>query len=240
MGALGIWRASERRANRAWKVGWSVAALLAVGTSTAFLAPAATARTTTLPPRADAGASRTSAVEIACNNPGRQCQQVVLRAIDLARAAEGVVPLELPSDYGSLSQPEQLLVLAQIERVDRGLPGFDGLSSQLDLLAAKGAEAADDPVGPPGTSWGSNWAAGESSTLLADYDWMYNDGPGSPNVDCPRAGASGCWDHRRTILGDYGRHPSMGAAATRVDDATSMTELFSSAPAGRMDYVLFT
>jgi hypothetical protein len=59
---------------------------------------------------------------------------------------------------------------------------------------------------------------------------MYDDGPGSPNLDCPRASASGCWDHRRIILGYYGSHPFMGAAATMVGGVTSMTELLSSAP----------
>jgi len=74
------------------------------------------------------------------------------------------------------------------------------------------------------------------SALLADYDWMYDDGPGSPNLDCPSASVSGCWDHRRNILGDYGPHPSMGAAATTVLDVTSMTELLSSAPAETLEY----
>ena len=46
---------------------------------------------------------------------------------------------------------------------------------------------------------------------------MYDDGPHSPNMDCTSATASGCWDHRRNILSNYGPHPAVGAAATKVD-----------------------
>jgi hypothetical protein len=109
-----------------------------------------------------------------------------------------------------------------------GLPGFGGLSSQLDALAETGASAVTDPIVPAGPSWASNWAGGETSALLADYDWMYDDGPGSPNLDCGHLSSGGCWEHRQNILGDYGPHPSMGAASTMVDGVTSMRELFSS------------
>jgi hypothetical protein len=105
-------------------------------------------------------------------------------------------------------------------------------------MAKAAAVSNTDPTGPSGTAWGSNWAGGEGSALLADYDWIYDDGPGSPNMDCTNAVASGCWDHRRNVLSDYGRHPSMGAAATMVDGVTSMTELLTSRPAGALDYAL--
>jgi hypothetical protein len=178
-------------------------------------------------------------MELACQaGPGLGCQQAVIEAIDQARAAEGVGPLVLPADYDSLNVPEQLLVLADLERVDRGLPGFAGLSAELDQLASTGASANTDPAGPAGSDWGSNWAGGEASALLADYDWMYDDGPGSPNLDCTATNATGCWDHRGNILGDYGTDPSMGAAQATVNGVTSMTEVFSSAPAGQLDFAL--
>jgi len=158
------------------------------------------------------------------------CQLAVVWGIDQARASEGVRPLELPSNYDSLSVAAQLLVLTNLERVDRGLPGFTGLSAPLDHLANKGATANSDPNGPAGRVWGSNWAGGEASALLADYDWMYNDGLGSPNLDCTTATPNGCWDHRLIILSNYGPHPSMGAAWTKVDGVTSLTELLASAP----------
>ena len=180
---------------------------------------------------------RTGAMDKACGaRPGPACQLAIVGAIDHARAAEGVGRLTLPPHYDSLSAADQLLVLTNLERVARGLPGFTRLSAKLDGLADKAARSNSDPLGPAGTTWGSNWAGGEASALLADYDWMYDDGPGSPNLDCPSASVSGCWDHRRNILGDYGPHPSMGAAATTVLDVTSMTELLSSAPAETLEY----
>ena len=186
-----------------------------------------------------ANVPRTPAMELACQaGPGLGCQQAVVEAIDAARAAEGVGPLVLPPSYDSLTVPEQLLVLADSERVDRGLPGFAGLSGDLDQLAGAGATANTDPSGPPDSDWGSNWAGGEASALLADYDWMYDDGLGSPNLDCTTQQPSGCWDHRANILANYGSDPSMGAAATTVDGVTSMTELFSSAPPGQIDFGL--
>jgi hypothetical protein len=184
---------------------------------------------------------RTQAMSIACSSgPTLACQQAVVHAISQARAAEGVGPLVLPSYYDSLKTAEQLMVLADLERVDRGLPGFTGLSSQLDHLAQKAALSNSDPVGPAGSTWGSNWAGGETSALLADYDWMYNDGPGSSNQGCGSASGTRCWAHRRNVLASYGRHPSIGTGVAVVNGSTSMTELFSSAPAGHLDYALPT
>ncbi len=183
---------------------------------------------------------RTQAMDQACQvGPGLGCQQAVVAAIDSARSAEGVGPLVLPSDYDSLTVPQQLLVLADLERVDRGLPGFVGLSSQLDDMAQAGAAANTDPAGPSGAAWGSNWAGGEATALLADYDWMYDDGLGSPNLDCGQnQPASGCWDHRENILGNYGPNPSMGAAEAIVNGVTSMTEIMSSAPPEPLAFAL--
>jgi len=186
-----------------------------------------------------ANVPRTEAMTAACQDgDGPDCQTAVLHAIDRARAAEGLGPLGLPADYAGLTVAQQLFVLADEERVDRGLPAFTGLSSQLDSLAALGASTDSDPTGPSGASWGSNWAGGEASALLADYDWMYDDGPGSPNLDCVHPSSDGCWDHRQNILGDYGVHPSMGAAATMVGGVTSMTELFSSGSRGVLEFTL--
>lgn len=182
---------------------------------------------------------RTAAMGAACKDGANlACQDAVVQAIDNARATEGVKPLALPSYYDTLTEAQQLLVLADLERVDRGLPGFAGLSSSLDVLAQEAAESNSDPSGPADASWGSNWAGGEASALMADYDWMYDDGPGSPNLDCTSTDTSGCWAHRENVLGNYGTSPSMGAAVTSVDGVTSLTELFASSPAGSLDFRL--
>lgn len=178
-------------------------------------------------------------MDSACNNgPNLTCQAAVVQAIDNARAAEGVGALSLPSYYDNINEGQQLLVLANLERVDRGLPGFSGLSSELDRMAQAGAQANNDPNGPSDAYWGSNWAGGEASALLADYDWMYDDGPGSPNLDCTTPASSGCWAHRENILGDYGTQPFIGTGVAKVKGVVSLTELFSSTASGGFDYRL--
>ena len=182
---------------------------------------------------------RTQAVQRACTDgSSTACQKAVLRAINGARRAEGTKRLNLPANYSRLKVPQQLLVLAHLERVDRGLPGFTGLSMKLDKLARQAALSRTRPIVPSTASWGSNWASGEASALLATFDWMYNDKPGSPNLECCSENMTGCWGHRLNILGHYGPHPSMGAAFTIVDGVTSLTELFSSSPAGPLHYRL--
>jgi ribosomal protein L24E len=231
-------RAPKRRSSRAF--GAALVILVAAGT-VPWSAPVAQAQVSraalTDPP---ANVPRTRAMALACSNGPQPCQEAVVQAIDQARAAEGIGPLELPSNYDSITTAEQLLVLANLERIDRGLPGFIGLSSRLDTLARSAALVNNDPKGPSDMTWGSNWAGGEASAVLADYDWMYDDGPGSPNMDCTSALASGCWDHRRNVLGNYGPHPGMGAAMTMIKGVTSMTELFTSGPPGQLDYAVTT
>ena len=184
-----------------------------------------------------------SSMRLACSTgSASSCERAAVRAIDAARATEGVVPLVLPADFAALQPVGQLLVIADLERTDRGLPGFAGLSAQLDKLAHAGAVADTDPVGPSDTTWGSNWAGGENAVLEADYDWMYNDGPKSFNVDCPAGGGGGCWGHRQNILGDWGPSPSMGAAIATVQASggqyLSMTQLFAATLAGPIAYRL--
>jgi hypothetical protein len=155
---------------------------------------------------------------------GGACSSSVLAAIDAARAGEGVRPMTLPADFGSLSAAQQLLVAANLERVDRGLVPALGLSGSLDQRALTGARNDADPdLEPLYGNWaGSNWAGGYGSALEADFAWMYDDGPGSPNIDCAAAGQPGCWGHRHNIIAPYEAPLAMGAAAV----GASMTELF--------------
>lgn len=131
------------------------------------------------------------------------CQQAALQAIDAARGAEGLPAMVLPTDWLSLTPAEQLFTVTNLERTVRGLPALAGMSASLDQAAALGAAQSADPAPPASFGfrvWASNWGGALGSPLEADYLWMYDDGPGSANVDCPTAGAAGCWGHRDNVL----------------------------------------
>ena len=140
-----------------------------------------------------------------------------LTSIDSARAAEGVGAMEVDeSMLDSLPVPEQLFIVLNDERVDRGLPPIEYMSAQLNAVAAQGAASATDVVPPSSLSDGATvtyggaiWA-GLSSVLEADYMWMYEDGSGgapSSNALCASSSSS-CWMHRDIVLHGF---PSCGA-----------------------------
>jgi hypothetical protein len=125
-----------------------------------------------------------------------------------ARAQEGLGLLGLPSDFASLTQAEQIFVLTDVERVERGLAPVAGLDARLDATAMAGAQANGDPGDPPlnfdgvTTQFGMmNWAD-DADSLGANYEWVYDDGPGSGNLECTPSDHSGCWGHRENILFD--------------------------------------
>ncbi len=153
------------------------------------------------------------------------CIGAVLAAVNRAHALEGIRPMVLPADYGHLSVPEQLFVAVNLERVDRGLAPFVGLTTALDQNAQRGADNADDPPEPRGAYAldDAEWAGGSSNGLDAVYGWMYDDGFDSGNLDCLRRDDPGCWGHRKGILDDFGSGTNlvMGAALDTTSDTHS-------------------
>ncbi|HWF15375.1 MAG TPA: hypothetical protein VG244_04280, partial [Acidimicrobiales bacterium] len=153
-----------------------------------------------------------------------------LSSIDAARAHEGVGPMNVAaSQLAALPIDEQMLTVVNEERVDRGLPPIDYVTSQLDGYAQAGANGGADPSfpstltgGAPITYGGSVWAGGLASNVLeADYYWMYEDGwSGSTttNAACSLLTLGECWGHRDIILHEFSNCPtgppvlSMGAA----------------------------
>ena len=152
-----------------------------------------------------------------------------VQAINSARAQEGVGPLGVSeTQLAGMSVPEQVFTVVNAERVDRGLPPINYMTSQLDVYAQGGANAGTDPSfpsalsdGAPLTWGGSVWAGGLSSVLEADFFWMYDDGwggPGTTNAACSPSTPSECWGHRDIILHPFSNCPggasvlSMGAA----------------------------
>jgi hypothetical protein len=146
------------------------------------------------------------------------CELASLEAIDHGRAVEGLAPMHLPANWSSLDPAEQLFVVTNLERIVRGLRPFEGMSTILDAAATAGADANTDATPPadfPASYWTSNWAGGVGSPLEAIYLWMYDDGPGSPNVDCQGGDTSGCWGHRDDILAPFTCSPCvMGSAVS--------------------------
>jgi hypothetical protein len=153
------------------------------------------------------------------------CIAAVLAAINHAHALEGIRPMVLPSDFALLGIPDQLFVAVNLERVDRGLAPFAGLTESLNQNAQRGADDADDPP-DPGRSYlldDSEWAGGSSNGLDAVYGWMYDDGFDSGNLDCVQRDDAGCWGHRKGILDDFGSGANlvMGAAVDATGDTHS-------------------
>lgn len=153
----------------------------------------------------------------------RSCLKGALKDYARARAREHLAPMTLPRNFAGLSVPGQLMVLANLDRVDRGLPPFGGLSSALQTYAQNGARNHGDPAFPPWTrQGGSNWAS-PASALWSEFLWMYDDGPGAGNLDCARASDRGCYGHRHNILAHYRAPLLMGAG---VDRRGGTTQLF--------------
>jgi hypothetical protein len=153
----------------------------------------------------------------------QQCNQAALTDINKARASEGLGPIQLPSNFYSLSVPGQLVAVANAERTSRGLPAM-AEKAGLDNEAQAGAASGQDPTGPSGYTWDSNYAIGDPTALAADFGWMYDDGPGSENVDCTASNQSGCWGHRHDILSPWSG--SAGAGTSTYDGRTTLTQLF--------------
>ncbi len=140
-------------------------------------------------------------------NPKSDCTGWGLAGIDRCRAEEGVAKLVLPSNWSKLSTDAKLLVVVDLERVNRGLAPIGELIKPLNALAQQGAEHGTDPAFPSCTCFsagGGIWASADPPSVLeADQLWMYDD-------------AAAHWGHRDNILMP-GASLVAGAGATRDD-----------------------
>jgi hypothetical protein len=175
------------------------------------------------------------------------CVNRALQAINNARAAEGIGPMILPANFLHLSIPRQTFVVTNLERVDRGLRPFKGMTAKLNSNAHHAASVNADPsllstvMSLLGIrTYGSIWA-GDFGPLASDYDWMYNDGysnNGSVNLDCRTPSSSGCWGHRHVILGTYSSMRSLAAGAgTSKPAGFSIAEIFVGSTHATFNYV---
>jgi hypothetical protein len=153
------------------------------------------------------------------------CNRAALSEINLAHEEEGIPALTLPASFSTSTDQVQLRMVTNQERSDRKIPVM-ALNATLSASAQKGANNGTDPLGPPNTTWGSNIAQGYETPLAADFGWMYDDGPGSPNTACSTPTAKACWGHRENILVTWGGAQGAGAYYNARLNAEQLTQLF--------------
>ena len=166
---------------------------------------------------------------------GPACTNYILLAINTARRSEGLGPMVLPTNWFSLTARQQLFVVADLERISRGLHPYLGINNALAANAQRAAQINSDPGVAKGFAvakdaqgylgMGGAWSGG-FSVLAADYAWMYNDGWGgsaalTSNVVCTSAQAAGCWAHRDQLLGyDPRFNPGVGLGCANCEMGT--------------------
>ena len=188
------------------------------------------------------------------------CAAYILSAINNARAALGESTLTLPSNWLSLTVPQQLFTITDMERVSAGYPPYLGIDDTLSAEAQRAALADQDPHLAPGFAVGNNiWGntgfdgswAGTDNVLMADYMWMYDDGWSgtgyTSNITCTSPTAWGCWDHRDNLLGSStDPHGGVGLTCatcvmgTGVDPNGQSTVDLIELPAGAVPALSFT
>lgn len=178
------------------------ALLIALGATAGALGPAGTSQAANAPVLNDI--PPTPAMVAACATTSvSACNSAALSSINFARRQEGLDPLALPANFASLTTNNQIVVITNAERTSRGLPALQGPQAPFDARARQGAAQREDPLGPSGQNWVSNLAEGFVTPLQADYQWMYNDGPGGTNAGCTSTDRSECWEHRDNILSPW-------------------------------------
>jgi hypothetical protein len=219
-----------------------VVALAAAATLTALAAPASAAVALHAQHRHNI-APRPNFM-VPCVEQGAQsdaCISESVAAIEHARRREGLPDpaLHLPRGYRSLTRAEQLFVVINLERVDRGLRPIAGMVPSLDHAATLAAVAGVDPspavafLRGLGVHRYRSVFARDYGALAADYVWLYYDGFSSgamQNVFCAYPGAAGCWSHRAGILDPFDGLPLLLAgagAAPGIYGSTWMTAVLT-------------
>jgi hypothetical protein len=146
-----------------------------------------------------------------------RCTNAAVSYLDQARASLGLGPYDLPADFVSLSPDEQAFILTNLDRTAYGLAAVPGLTAELNGDAEFGVQSDSDPSSTDADfgDYSGNWAGGYTNMAVAYEAWVYDDGPGSTNLDCTASNPSGCWGHRHTVLDSFDGSGmlAMGAAA---------------------------
>src|SRR6516162_9262579 len=76
----------------------------------------------------------------------KPCIDAVVWYLDKARSKVGLPPYALPANFPSLSPPQQVFILVNLDRVRYGLPPITGMTAALNHSAlVSGVWRADDP-----------------------------------------------------------------------------------------------
>ena len=220
------------RRRRAWAVAALAAALTATGLAVTTATGLAVTGTVPDAPKAHAQPCSTANPPANAADPitlSWSSNEAIQTNFTNARRAEGCPPLTLPPGYDNMTPQEQMLSLFNSERTVRGLPDlrldrtllsqialnhnremveyeyFDHSSPvNLGLAFFGGRLTVNEVLAPPKvTATGENIAAGSRNSAEAVYSFMYFDGPGARNGACTPTDSSGCWGHRKTILGSF-------------------------------------
>jgi hypothetical protein len=177
---------------------------------------------------------------------GGVCENAAIARLDAGRSALGLGRYRLPRDFVRLAPPRQMLILANLDRLAYSLRPIAGLSLALDAFAKQGARARQDPnpssalaalQGQERIGFASNWAGGAPNAPVAYFEWMYDDGYGSGNIDCRSRSSRGCWGHRHSVLAfASGPTLTMGAAAVPGEQSYTLTVVQTSTPAWPYSY----
>ena len=141
-----------------------------------------------------------------CDQPtSPACLDASVAFLNQARAGLGQGPYQLPANFDSLSPQIQQFVLTNLDRIQYGLAPITGITASLSQDAMGGVTHDTDPhpTDPNFNYWTANWAGGFENVVLAYEAWMYDDGPGSGNLDCSPHDSSGCWGHRHDVLWSF-------------------------------------
>lgn len=160
-----------------------------------------------------------------CDQPvSAPCLDASVGFLNQARANLGQGPYLLPSNFDALTPQVQLFVLANLDRQLYNLPPITGITAALSQDALGGVRNDNDPRPADANFdyWTANWAGGFQNAVLAYEAWMYDDGPGSGNLDCTARNTQGCWGHRQDVLWSFtGSGPlAMGTAAANDPSGT--------------------
>lgn len=163
---------------------------------------------------------------------GATCVNAGVYYLDKARAKLHQGPYKLPANFTQLTPEQQVFILANLDRTLYKLPPMTGLTQALDNDASGrlpndpyGARGDGDPrsTDPSFQQFTADWAGGFANIVLAYEGWLYNDGYGSPNLDCSKPSSPGCWGHRHGVLWKFANTgpAAMGAAAGKDKHGTT-------------------